>query len=79
MPFDQTVEMVKRVRANMHVESVQASIDSGRQKEEEGPNPSRNRLQIVTLLDSLAERETRVTVLPASVDAVKEYLVSRLE
>jgi len=31
------------------------------------------------LLDSLAERETRVTVLPASVDAVKEYLVSRLE
>jgi len=34
---------------------VQASIDAGRSTEETGPNPSRNRLQTVTLLDTLAE------------------------
>src|SRR6478736_1532984 len=37
------------------VASVQESIDAGRVREEPGANPSRNRLQTVTLLDALAE------------------------
>jgi sulfate adenylyltransferase subunit 2 len=37
------------------VASVQASIDAGRVAEEPGPDPSRNRLQTVTLLDAVAE------------------------
>jgi sulfate adenylyltransferase subunit 2 len=37
------------------VASVQASIDAGRVTEEPGPDPSRNRLQTVTLLDAIAE------------------------
>src|SRR5687767_2820647 len=37
------------------VPSVQDSIDRGRAIEETGPNPSRNRLQTVTLLDAIAE------------------------
>jgi sulfate adenylyltransferase subunit 2 len=37
------------------VASVQASIDAGRIAEEPGPDPSRNRLQTVTLLDAVAE------------------------
>jgi len=37
------------------VGSVQASIDSGRVREETGPRASRNRLQTVTLLDAIAE------------------------
>jgi len=56
--FPETIEfrdrLVERVGAQLYVGSVQESIDSGRQKEEEGPSPSRNRLQIVTLLDTLA-------------------------
>ena len=57
--FSETLEfrdrLAERVGATLHVGSVQDSIDSGRQAEESGPNPSRNRLQIVTLLDTLAE------------------------
>jgi sulfate adenylyltransferase subunit 2 len=37
------------------VRTVQQSIDLGRCREEEGPNPSRNALQTVTLLDALKE------------------------
>ena len=37
------------------IASVQESIDSGRAVEETGPRASRNRLQIVTLLDAIAE------------------------
>jgi sulfate adenylyltransferase subunit 2 len=37
------------------VASVEASIDSGRVTEETGHDPSRNRLQTVTLLDAIAE------------------------
>jgi sulfate adenylyltransferase subunit 2 len=37
------------------VASVQASIDAGRVREETGPRASRNRLQTVTLLDTIAE------------------------
>jgi sulfate adenylyltransferase subunit 2 len=37
------------------VASVQESIERGRAREEPGPDPSRNRLQTVTLLDAIAE------------------------
>lgn len=57
--FDETLEFrdwwMKEIGANLIVRTVQASIDAGRVKEEEGPNPSRNGLQTVTLLDALAE------------------------
>jgi len=38
------------------VASVQASIDAGRVREEPGHDPSRNRLQSVTLLDAITEQ-----------------------
>ena len=41
--------------ATLIVRTVQASIDAGRCQEEPGPNPSRNGLQTVTLLDALRE------------------------
>lgn len=47
--------LVERVGVTLHVGSVQASIDTGRVQEEGGPNPSRNALQTVTLLDTLGE------------------------
>ncbi len=57
--FPETIEfrdrLVEEYGATLHVGSVQASIDAGRVKEEEGPNPSRNGLQTVTLLDTIAE------------------------
>jgi sulfate adenylyltransferase subunit 2 len=37
------------------VRTVQESIDSGRAREEQGPDASRNELQIVTLLDTIEE------------------------
>jgi sulfate adenylyltransferase subunit 2 len=57
--FPETLEyrdqLVAKHGATLHVGSVQAAIDSGRSQEEPGPNPSRNRLQTATLLDTLAE------------------------
>ncbi len=46
-------EFMKTIGANLIVGSVQASIDSGKAKEEKGPNASRNALQTITLLDTL--------------------------
>jgi sulfate adenylyltransferase subunit 2 len=64
--FEETLEfrdrLVEQVGASLHVGSVQASIDAGRVKEEEGPNPSRNALQTVTLLDTLAELKADVAL-----------------
>ena len=55
--FSETIEyrdvLVKRIDADLIIGSVQASIDEGRVVEEKGPNPSRNALQTVTLLDAL--------------------------
>lgn len=48
-------EMVERIGATLIVRNVQDSIDSGRAKEEKGPNASRNMLQTITLLDALEE------------------------
>jgi len=57
--FAETIEfrdrLVAETDAQLHVGYVQDSIDAGKVKEEEGPNPSRNGLQTVTLLDTLAE------------------------
>ena len=57
--FEETIEFrdrwIKEIGAELLVGSVQESIDSGRSKEETGANASRNALQTVTLLDSLAQ------------------------
>lgn len=57
--FPETLEfrdrMVERIGANLVVKYVQDSIDTGRAKEEKGPNASRNMLQTVTLLDAVEE------------------------
>ena len=47
--------LVERLGLKLIVRKVQDSIDQGRVQEEEGPNASRNALQIVTLLDAIAE------------------------
>jgi sulfate adenylyltransferase subunit 2 len=46
---------IAELRERLIVASVQASIDAGRVREEPGHDPSRNRLQSVTLLDAVAE------------------------
>jgi sulfate adenylyltransferase subunit 2 len=48
---------VAELGVRLVVGSVQASIDAGRVTEEKGPKASRNRLQSVTLLDTIAEHE----------------------
>jgi len=57
--FPEVLEFRDRRAAELGVElivaSVQASIDAGRAVEESGPSASRNRLQIVTLLDAIRE------------------------
>ncbi len=55
--FEETItfrdELVKKLNVKLLVGSVQESIDNGRVQEELGYNASRNKLQTVTLLDSL--------------------------
>jgi sulfate adenylyltransferase subunit 2 len=46
---------VREMGERLIVASVQESIDNGRVREEPGPDPSRNRLQTVTLLDAIQE------------------------
>jgi sulfate adenylyltransferase subunit 2 len=57
--FAETIEfrdaLVQETGARLEVAYVQDSIERGRVKEEPGPNPSRNGLQTVTLLDALDE------------------------
>ncbi len=64
--FPETIEfrdqLVAEIDAQLHVGLVQDSIDAGRVKEEEGPNPSRNGLQTTTLLDTLAELKADVAL-----------------
>ena len=48
-------QLVEKLDVRLLVRSVQDSIDAGRVQEEPEVNPSRNRLQTVTLLDALAE------------------------
>ncbi len=49
--------MVEEIGARLIVSSVQDSIDNQRVVEEKGPNPSRNALQTVTLLDAIKEQQ----------------------
>jgi sulfate adenylyltransferase subunit 2 len=50
-------QFVGDMRARLVVGSVQKSIDEGRVKEERGINASRNKLQTVTLLDTIEEHQ----------------------
>lgn len=57
--FDETLafrdRLTAQLRVNLIVRTVQESIDKGRAVEEGGANPSRNGLQIITLLDAIDE------------------------
>ena len=57
--FQETLDyrdaLVKKLDARLVVGSVQESIDKGRVKEEKGYNASRNRLQTITLLDTIEQ------------------------
>lgn len=59
--FPETIEfrdtLVDDLGIELIVGSVQESIDSGRVKEETGPDASRNALQTVTLLDTLKKHQ----------------------
>ncbi|CAN5183249.1 sulfate adenylyltransferase subunit CysD [soil metagenome] len=59
--FPETIEfrdkLVEELGMELIVGSVQESIDSGRVKEETGPDASRNALQTVTLLDTLKKHQ----------------------
>lgn len=59
--FEETLtfrdEFVALLRAKLVVGSVQESIDTGRVSEETGPFASRNTLQTVTLLDTIARHQ----------------------
>jgi sulfate adenylyltransferase subunit 2 len=48
-------DMVAKIGAKLIVRNVQDSIDAGRAQDEKGPNPSRNGLQTITLLDAIEE------------------------
>ena len=48
-------ELVDKLGATLQVRYVQDAIDQGRAVEEKGPNPSRNGLQTITLLEALEE------------------------
>ena len=57
--FPETIEfrdrLVKELGAKLIVRYVQDSINEGKAVEEKGPNPSRNGLQTITLLESIEE------------------------
>jgi len=48
-------QLVKELGARLVIRYVEDSIKAGRAQEEKGPNPSRNSLQTVTLLDAIEE------------------------
>lgn len=50
-------KFIEKIGARLTVAYVQDSIDSGRAVEERGPNPSRNALQSITLLDAIEEKK----------------------
>ena len=57
--FDETLvfrdRWIEDINASLIVRTVEDSIRNGRVQEEEGPNPSRNAAQTVTLLDAMSE------------------------
>ncbi|RMG25193.1 MAG: sulfate adenylyltransferase subunit 2 [Bacteroidetes bacterium] len=48
-------EFIARMQARLIVASVQQTIDEGKAVEEKGPNPSRNGIQSITLLDAIEQ------------------------
>jgi sulfate adenylyltransferase subunit 2 len=59
--FDETIEfrdsLVKELGVELVVAKVQDSIDEGKAQDEKGPNPSRNWIQSVTLLDAMEKNQ----------------------
>ena len=59
--FAETIEfrdnLVKELGVELIIGSVQESIDQGKAVEEKGPNPSRNMIQTITLLDSMEKHK----------------------
>lgn len=59
--FDETIkfrdQFVEEMGARLIVASVQDSIDQGKAVEEKGPNPMRNGLQSITLLDAIESNQ----------------------
>ena len=59
--FDETIEfrdnLVEELGVELIVASVQESINEGKAVEEKGPNPSRNKIQTVTLLDAVEKHK----------------------
>ena len=59
--FDETIQfrddLANDVGGDLVVARVQEEIDAGRAKEETGPNPSRNRLQIPALLNAIEKNQ----------------------
>lgn len=59
--FQETLDFrdkfIEKLGAKLIVAYVQDSIDQGKVQEEKGPNPSRNGLQTVTLLDAIEENQ----------------------
>ena len=55
--FDETIafrdKLIEELGVELIVGSVQETIDAGRAREEKGPNPSRNKIQSITLLETL--------------------------
>ena len=71
-------ELVARLGADLTVGSVQESIDKGRVREETGYNASRNKLQTVTLLDTLATGKFDVAIGGARRDEEKARAKERI-
>jgi sulfate adenylyltransferase subunit 2 len=80
--FPETLEFrdryVKELGMELIVRYVQDSIDSGRVKEEEGLNRSRNSLQTVTLLDAIKELKLDAAIGGARRDEEKARAKERL-
>ena len=64
--FPETLEYrdqwIEKINGKLIVRSVEDSIRTGRATEEKGPNPSRNSLQTVTLLDAIEEFKFDVAI-----------------
>lgn len=80
--FPETIEyrdwLVKELGYELIVRTVQESLDLGRVQEEPGPNPSRNRLQTVTLLDAIREFQFDVAMGGARRDEEKARAKERI-
>jgi sulfate adenylyltransferase subunit 2 len=60
--LDYRDQWIEKINAKLIVRSVEDSIRNGRVAEEKGPNPSRNSLQTITLLDAIEEFKFDVAI-----------------